>query len=60
MDGFKFTTCGLPVAGFAEGAGFGFAGFDVSGVELEGAGAVVDGIFVVFELRMVLGIARSR
>ena len=29
LDGFVLSCGGLPVAGFAEGAGFGFAGFGV-------------------------------
>lgn len=39
-NGFVFVDGGLPVTGFAEGAGFGFAGFGVGRVEAEGAGAV--------------------
>lgn len=39
-NGFVFVDGGLPVAGFAKGAGFGFAGFCIGGVESEGAGAV--------------------
>ena len=39
-NGFVFIDGGLPVAGFTEGAGFGFAGFDVGRVKAEGAGAV--------------------
>lgn len=57
LDGFVFAQSGVPVAGFAKGAGFGFAGFDVGGVEGEGAGAVSDGGFVVFKLGMVLVLA---
>lgn len=49
-DGFVFSRRSVPVAGFAEGAGAGFARFEVGGVEVEGAVAVGDGGFVVFEL----------
>ena len=54
LDGFVFAQSGFPIAGFAKGTGFGFAGFDVGGVEGEGASAVGDGGFVVFELGMEL------
>ena len=40
LNGFVFAQGGFPVAGFAKGAGFGFSGFYIGGVESEGAGAV--------------------
>ena len=49
-NSFVFVDGGLPIARFAQGAGFGFAGFGVGGVESEGAGAVRDRRFVFFEL----------
>lgn len=49
-NGFVLVDGGLPVAGFAKGAGFGLAGFDVGGVERKGAGTVRDGGLVVLEL----------
>ena len=48
LDGFVFADGGFPVAGLAESAGLGFAGFGVRRIELEGAGAVRNGGFVVF------------
>ena len=59
LNGFVFAQGSFPVAGFAEGAGFGFAGFYVGGVEGEGAGAVGDGGFVVFELKVGLDLANE-
>lgn len=50
LQGFVGADGGGPVAGFAEGAGFGAAGFEVGGVEGEGAVAVEEGGGVVFEL----------
>ena len=49
-NGFEFGGGGLPVARFAESTSFGLAGFYVSGIEGEGAGAVRDGRFVIFKL----------
>ena len=57
LNGFVFAQGGFPVARLAKGAGFGFAGFGVGGVEGESAGAVRDRGFVVFELGMVLVLA---
>ena len=54
LNGFVIAQSSFPIAGFAKGAGFGFAGFDVGGVEGEGTGTVGDGGFVVFELGMGL------
>ena len=54
LNGFVLAQGGFPIARLAKGAGFGFAGFGVGGVEGEGAGAVRDGGFVVFELGMGL------
>lgn len=49
-DGFIFADGIVPIAGLAEGAGFGFTSFEVEWIEREGFGAVVNCRFVVFEL----------
>lgn len=49
-DGFIFADRIVPIAGLAEGAGFGFTSFEVEWIEREGFGAVVNCRFVVFEL----------
>lgn len=50
VDGFVFAHGVFPGPGFAEGAGPGFACFEVAGIEGEGAVTVGDGGFVVFQL----------
>ena len=60
LNGFVFAQGSFPVAGLAKGAGFGFAGFDVGGIEGEGTAAVRDGGFVVFELGMGLVLADEK
>lgn len=54
VDGAVFAEGVLPGTGLAEGTGFGFASFEVSGIEGESAGAVGDGRFIVFNLLGVL------